>query len=293
MPENNETFTTDAFSISFDGGNTIEASVLGSALSNLAFIIGKVVESEPTKPEYKLQVKTFEKGSFLIEFLFALVTFGQIAQFYTINDAAAMINILKGMFDIKKLLKGEKPKEVKEYLEDGYVQVSAPDGTQVMAPTGSKIVISSPEVDKRISEIAQVTRIHNPDGGLKLIHGQDVFYFEKESIEDIAIPAHVPEKNNSENSNTMRVLLPIKKPDLLGNGAWSFKYGKRTINATIEDKEFMLSVHQGKSSYKAGDKLDVDLTTITKLSPSNSLLKETYIISRVYGIIPGEQQTKL
>ena len=87
--------------------------------------------------------------------------------------------------------------------------------------------------------------------------------------------------------------MPIKKPDLLGNGAWSFRYGNRNINANIEDKEFMKNVHQGKSSYKAGDKLDVELTIQTKLSPSNLPIKESYVIEKVHKLIPAEQQTEL
>ena len=283
----------DTFSIAFDGDNVIEAGVLGTALSNIAYIIDKVVKNEATSEDYKLQVKTFEKGSFSIEFLFVLMTIGQMTQFYTLQDAANVVSVLKGMFDIKRLLKGQKPKSVKDRLEEGYVQVEAPDGTAIMAPLGSKIVIANHEVDRKVSEIAQAAKIHNPEGGLKLLHGDDEYHYEKESIEEIAKQVYVQEGTNSENQQLIRVLLPVKKPVLIGDGAWTFRYGTRSISASIADKTFIQSVHQGKSSYKAGDKLDADMSIQTILSPNNQPIREVYTIEKVYGIVPATDSEQL
>ena len=283
----------DTFSIAFDGENIIEAGVLGIALSNIAYIVDKVVKNEPTSENYKLQVKTFEKGSFSIDFLFVLMTIGQMAQFYTLQDAANIVSVLKGMFDIKLLLKGQKPKNVKDMLEEGYVRVEAPDGTAILAPLGSKVVIANQEVDRKVSEIAQATKIHNPNGGIKLLHGNDTYHYEKDSIEEISKQVYLQEKTNSENQQVIRVSLPVKRPVLIGDGAWTFKYGTRSISASIVDETFLHAVHQGESSYKAGDKLDVDMSIQTILSPDNQPIREVYTIEKVYGIVPSMEEEQL
>lgn len=293
LEDNNKIVSTDTFSVSFDGDNTIEAGVLGITLSNLSYIVNEIVEAEPTGTDCKLEVTTFEKGSFSIGFVFTLLGLTQLAQYYTLQDASNLINVIKGMLDIKLHLKGQKPKSVKDMLEEGYVQVESPDGTEVLAPIGSKIVISNQNVDRKLSEIAQAAQIHNPNGGLKLVHGDDTYHYEKENIDEIAKTVFSQDKSNSENQQSIRVLLPVKKPVLIGDGAWTFKYGTRSISANITDKQFMDAVHQGKSSYKAGDKLDADMEIQTILSPDNQPIRETYTIEKVYGIVPATKAEQL
>lgn len=291
-----EITSTDSFRFSFDGKNEIEAALLGRTLSNISFIVSQIVEDEPTKPEYSLKVKTFKKGSFCIEFGFALIALGQATQMAGISSleqAANLFTIITGMLDIKSRLKGEKPKSVNEDLNNGHVQVIASDGTEVIAPLGSRIVITNPQVEKSISELAENARLHNPNGGIKLIRGQEEHVYNQEQIQDISLTTHDVEYKNTSTTREQRVALPIKKPDLLGNGAWTFKYGNRAITASINDSQFMTSVHNGTTSYKAGDKLDVDLIMDIKLSPDNTPIGETFSIEKVYGIIPSPRQTKL
>lgn len=287
---------TDRFSLSFEGENEIEASVLGNTLSNLAYVVSQIVEDEPLKPEYSLKIKSFRKGSFRVDFIFTLLSLGaatQMAGISSLEQAANLFTIITGIFDIKAKLKGEKPKEVKENLSEGLVQVVAPDGTEVIAPLGSNIVIRNPSVDRKMSEIAQNVRLHNPNGGIKLIRGEEQYLYDKDSIDDIAETTQITTMKNTATSHEERVALPIKKPDLLGNGSWDFRYGNRTIRASINDVEFLKQVHDGKTAYKAGDKLDVSLLTDIKLSPDNTPISETYTIEKVHGIVLAPEQTHM
>lgn len=296
MQSENQKVTMDNFSLSFEGGNEIDAALLGHALSNLSFVVSKIVEDEPSKPEHKLKVQTFTKGSFVVELSFMLMVATQtaaMAGISSLEDAANLFNIIVGMLDIKSKLKGDKPEAVKENLNDGSVQVLAPDGTEVIAPLGSRIVITNPAVEKSVCALADSMRLHNPNGCMKLMRGNEVKSYDHGQIQDIAVPSHTPELTNTNSDQLMRIALPIKKPDLLGNGAWNFRYGKRSISASINDMDFIKNVHDGKMSYKAGDKLDVDLRVETKLAPDKTPIGETYSIEKVYGIVPAPQQIKV
>ena len=287
---------SDLFSLSFEGKNEIEASVLGNTLTNLSYVVNKIVGDELSKPEYSLKIKTFKKGSFRIDFIFALLSLGataQMAGISSLEQAANLFTIIVGIFDIKAKLKGEKPKEVRENINDGLVQVISPDGTEVIAPLGSSIVIRDSSVDQKMSEIAQNVRLHNPNGGIKLIRGQEQYLYDKYAINDIAETSQNTTMKNTATSREERIALPIKKPDLLGNGSWDFRYGNRVIKASINDVEFLKQVHDGKTSYKAGDKLDVSLLTDIKLSPDNTPISETYTIEKVHGILLAPEQTHM
>lgn len=289
--------TSDKFSLAFDGGNEIEAAVLGLTLSNLSFVVGKIVEEDPTELEHELMVQTFEQGSFIIDFILSIARKAQEVIPHTgidsLDDAKKVVDVFKGMLDIKAQLKGQKPKKIEEKVQEGYIRVTTPDGTEVTAPLGSKIVINNPQVDKSISEIAQGVRLHNPDGGLRLIRDGNTTSYSRDEIQDIGIQTHNVEMSDTERISYQRIALPIKKLDLLGNGAWTFRYGKRSISASFEDKVFLKAVHEGKISYKAGDKLDVDLRIETKIAPDNTLLKESHIIEKVYGVVPAPEQQKI
>lgn len=288
-----EQLSYERFSFAFEGENEIDASLLGISLSNLSYIVNKIADNEPVYEECKLRVTGFQKGSFEVLLTCVVLTAGQISALYSPSDIATFVNVLKGIFDVKKCLKGEKPKSISEDLNTGYMHVLSPDGSEAIAPLGSKIVISDPAVSQKVSELGQAVRLHNPTAGFRLTSGNGTTLYSSNDVEDIARSPERAEFLPNDSSNSMRVLLPIKKIDLLGNAAWSFKYGKRTITAKIEDAEFIKSVHNGKTSYKAGDSLDVLLIATTKLTSDGTPIKETYLIEKVYRHIPAAEQQKI
>ena len=281
--------TTDSFSLSFDGDNEIDAALLGLSISNVAFVVNQLASDDSTSPECKLRVSAFKEGSFEVLYCVMVVAGLQQAMGYSLNDAALIFGILRSMFDIKKLLKGEKPVAVIENEREGTIHVTCPQGSEIIAPIGSRIIFT-PTVERKISEISEAVSLHNPDGGFRLTSGHDSVHYDHEAVQDIAKPIPITEFGPSESVHTVNVTLPIRKIDLLGAAAWSFLYGQRTIQATIADQEFLKSVHGGKLSYKAGDKLSVELTIRTKLSSDGIPIRESYTIEKVYEHIPSNAQ---
>lgn len=281
--------SSSSFSISFDGDNQMEASLLGASLSNLAFVVNQVVKDDPAGISCHLSVTSFRKGSFKVILSFSLFAALQLAGSLSIQDASMMFGILKGMFDIKKALKGEKPKAVTEDAE-GHIYVLAKDGSEVLAPLESKVVIRNPAVDKSLTGIAYAARLHNPSGGFRLIADDRQVHYNQADVQDIALPTFGADLQPREQTQELRIKLPIRKPDLLGTASWSFLYCGRSITAKITDVEFIKRVHSGKTSYKAGDCLDVSLEITTKVSAEGIATGETYTIVKVHGHVSSPEQ---
>lgn len=272
------------FTFTFEGESAIDASLLGLTLSNISYIANKVVENDPLQPQFQLKVNAFEKGSFAIIFQTLLACMGQLSTLTTIQDAASVFDIFKGMFDIKMALKGNKPKKITDDAIKGYVMIDTPDGTHIQAPTGSRIVIDRPDIDQKISQIAQAARLNNPQNGFRLSSGSNSFSYNSEAVQDIALPICDTDRVPYEKRKVVAVSLPIVKIVFLGNSAWTFRYMGKNINASIDDTNFLNLVQQGQVSYKAGDQLDVDLLIIEKYTGDDELYGVSYRVTRVHGV---------
>ena len=289
----NQIVSSGNFTFAIDGDYDVDASLLGISISNLAYIVEELSESDVVKPECRLKVTGFQKGSFEVLLAVVLVTAGQLSSLYTLDEAALLIASIKGIFDIKKLLKGNRPEKIETDQKSGYARVVSPDGTDVTAPLGSTIVINNPKVERKVNEMSKALLYSNPEGGFRITSGDQSSCYNHEDVEDIALPIHVTESEPSDLVENSRVTLPVKKLDLSGLSAWTFSYGSRNIQAKIEDGGFLRQVHQGSDAFSAGDKLDVALVKITKISPDGVPLREKYSVEHVYRHIPTPRSEQI
>ena len=63
--------------------------------------------------------------------------------------------------------------------------------------------------------------------------------------------SHILETENNKKTNSLKVSLPIKKPDLLGASKWELIFVERKINATIEDTDFLEKVKKSEISFSS------------------------------------------
>lgn len=288
MPEKEKiVLPTASFSFRLEGDSEIRANLLAQILSGFSesvFLLSK--ECSEFDGGY-LSVSVVRPGS--VDVLFTVAGIAQVAFPFIAQNASTIVSSIKGMLEIKKLIKGEKPKNIESNVEDGYMSVEAPDGSKVIAPLQSRIVITNPRVDKAISSIGEAARIHNAQGGFWFSQGDEQEYFSSDDVQDIAIQQPNVENSTPDNIRSTRTTLLIKSLDLLGGASWGFRYAGRTITAKIMDSEYMKSVHSGSAAYKAGDALDVELEITEIRSQSGEVLQERYVITKVYG---SQVQTK-
>lgn len=97
---------------------------------------------------------------------------------------------------------------------------------------------------------------------------------------------HLPEtETEQELSNTVDMVLVIRKPDFLGAAQWNFKHGSKALNAPIEDEDWMRRFHLGDVTIKPGDALRVRIRFVYKYDAKGDLIESDEKIVKVLNVI--------
>jgi len=86
--------------------------------------------------------------------------------------------------------------------------------------------------------------------------------------------------------NEQEMILKIKKPDYLGDSKWVFRHGKRTIEAKMNDLEWMQSFRRREIPVVPGDAFRAVIRSVTKYDFNGELLSEQISVQRVIEVIP-------
>ncbi|KPH06032.1 hypothetical protein AOG23_25100 [Rhizobium acidisoli] len=96
-------------------------------------------------------------------------------------------------------------------------------------------------------------------------------------------------ESDQELSNTVDMVLVIRKPDLLGKSQWQFKHGKRSFSAPIIDKAWLEEFHRGQHPLSPGDALRVRMKHTAKYDERGKLLDATEEIIKVMAVIKPDE----
>lgn len=99
-----------------------------------------------------------------------------------------------------------------------------------------------------------------------------------ESIEDLAV-ARTMEVPAAE------MILPVKKPDYLGDSKWSLRHGKRNIDAKIEDETWLRRFQNRLEDVRPGDALRCLVKLEYLYGHDNELLTERYTVLQVLEVL--------
>lgn len=282
------------FEFHLDGDNAIDAQLLAKTISDMAELAELTAKEKDPDVYLKLKVKGFENGSFQVDFSTVCEVAEQIGRFSVsfAGFAGTVVAAVKGILEIKKLLKGKEAKSIKPDEHDKTrVVIENNSGNVINVDKSSLIVITNERVDMLSSNLAEYVKRHNPTGGFSFTSGQDVLHCTPEDVEAISLPIPTARKVLSE-QYTIKADLLIKKADLLGASAWEFRYNDHVISAPIKDTDFLNSVHSG-AIIKAGDYITALLEISIELDndgkPSG---KEQYSVVQVYGGIQHDENLK-
>jgi hypothetical protein len=113
--------TDNNFKLKFDGQlHQIDANVLINSLIHTTAIIQEVNRYLDTGKKIEIKVKALEKGSFLVHIELLESALDSIKSLFTKENAelaAVIVTILVGLIEIKKFLKGKKPKSIESKEE--------------------------------------------------------------------------------------------------------------------------------------------------------------------------------
>lgn len=90
-------------------------------------------------------------------------------------------------------------------------------------------------------------------------------------------------------TNVTTVILKVRKPDFLGETAWTFKHGNEQISAKIADVEWLRRYLSGEETIVPGDSLRVELESTCLYDKNGSLVNAKHKVVKVLGVVRRER----
>ncbi|MGB4589491.1 MAG: hypothetical protein WBI17_09715 [Clostridiaceae bacterium] len=266
-----------SFNIVFGGENEILLDDLLPALDGLSNLIGIVTSKVEPNAKVELKFKKSSQGSFDVELLMFL-TGNFISLISNTEDPIKIVKTLVELIKFKTFLQGESPAKVVEG-DDYSINVENFHGDTLKISPVVYNVFQYPSTNENFRKMFSNNReslsIAARDNGAIRVDKSEYEYL----VADVKIDecSQVVEGIN-------RIILHIKKPDLLGNSKWEFRHKEKSIKATIEDKDFLLKIQDGQISINSHTYCDCDLSFRNELDSIGNLVRQEYKLLKVYDV---------
>ena len=153
----------ESLRISFNGDNSIELSTLTESLNSMLKCLEIIAKNTLSQDDYcKFIVNNVEKGSFIID----------IAVIKEISDkfiplTVGILTIAKYIFELRKFLKGKKPKLINKE-NDNIITITNYDGEkQQITNNVYNIYTKDNEIEKQLAHLSEV--VSKSEGRTSLI----------------------------------------------------------------------------------------------------------------------------
>lgn len=274
----------ETMSFHLDGSSEIDAVLLSKMISDMAELTKLAAHEVDPDAYLKMNVTAFRNGSFQIDFSAVCQAVETIFTTFApgVGVAATVIGAVKGIFEIKKLLKGEEAKSVKN-TDGEQITIEAKDGNTVTVLKQSQIVMNSIHVDQLVTNIASTAREHNPIGGFSIKVQDSEVACTSDDVRNISKTLPIIETANCQRTR-IDARMPIRKAVFEGTAKWGFDLNGRAIEASIEDENFMREFHEN-GSVNRGDYIDATVEIYVDLDENGLPIKgtEKYTVIKVDG----------
>lgn len=289
-----------------EGLNLFDLAPSLIAIGNVITESNKIVN--PEGREIAINIKPFEKGSFIIDlYLFAQTNFDQILSFIS-SDYAEQIKTLlewigltvaiggggKGLIQLIKFLKS-KPQNV-EKLSSGDIRYTNKDGQSFT---------TNEKVNKLYNNCVIQNNTYQGFGKLLQQKGIDEINtyikddiksletIKKEDVEALKNFSEISGEENIINESESVIFLKFKRGSFDGDGNnWSFRIGnKNIIVAVVKDDIFLKKVKSGEIRPNHKDTFEVILKTKQKIK--NEELITSYEIMKVLKYTEAPKQMNI
>ncbi|ROL62220.1 hypothetical protein D9V86_01775 [Bacteroidetes/Chlorobi group bacterium ChocPot_Mid] len=282
------------FKIKFDGQLVqIDANILVSSLIHTTSVIQEINQFLDSGKKIEIKVKAPEKGSFLIQLNLIETVVETLSNIFTkenIGVAASIIGILVGLIELKKFLKGKKPKEVKQ--EGDVTIITNQEGNVINIDNRTfNIYNKSSVVNDALSQNFESIQNDPAITAFEItdINEKSYIRVNRDEFEYLSIKSE--EISEGERIITEAATLNIVRLSFEESLKWDFYYKGNRISAKIKDPDFYNLIDKGESFAK-GDTLEVELETTQKWDESvNTFINKSYQILKINRhIMRGEQQ---
>ncbi|NBX53094.1 MAG: hypothetical protein EBT63_05545 [Proteobacteria bacterium] len=281
--------SVESFKVSFGGKNSIDAETFTKSINNTIDLVKESANALDPSCFLRLEIKATQEGSFetvidaVIRHKDDLLLVSSIAG-----------NIIQGFLNfllIKEHLKGRKAKKIESNDKETAIQNQDNQIIKVQKEIGNAYFQNN-KIDNLI--VNQFT-ILTDRSNYSITTKDNKVIIDKKAYEDMKQP--VVDENPTAKTikqKPIEVELLLKKPDLLGDSKWQFVYNK-TIEAKIEDEDFLEKVRRGKISVRAGVKIPCLMEVEYDLSDRLDIIQksEKYNIKKITGdIIEPEEDNQ-
>lgn len=277
----NESSTT--FIFKFDGESDFDARKLADSIQLLTDTLCCITDAYDDGAYLKVKISALSPGSFMIDFNILISSALTLLNNTGITNAIDIVKVLISTFQIKRHLNGNPPLSITEN-KDSTVIKNISGSTLNVTNNYYKIYTDHPMIDKNESEIAKIAHSEGRTG-IEFRSEDGGACFTPEDISKISKPIDLGVKKNTK-IDIINVDLLLKQPDLIGESKWGFSFFSHTINAKIEDQDFLDNVHNRKiKALYAGVRIPSELNIITELDKFGNPIEksEHYVISKVTG----------
>lgn len=283
------------FKLKFDGQlHQIDANVLINSLIHTTAIIQEVNRYLDTGKKIEIKVKALEKGSFLVHIELLESALDSIKSLFTkqnVELAAVIVTILVGLIEVKKFLKGKKPKSV-ESKEERTKIINENGDVLIIENATFNIYENSPIVKDALSQNFDALNNDPSITGFEITDKNEkpIIRVEKVEFSDLSLKSE--EISNDERIIKEAATLNIVRLSFEESLKWEFYHKGNKVSAKIKDPNFYELINKGESFAK-GDILEVELQINQKWDESvNTFVNKSYQINKIVRhILRDEQQT--
>jgi hypothetical protein len=227
----------ETLTLRFKGENDIDIETLSKSLDCVVAVLGKIADSSISENDFcKFKVKNIEKGSFMI-------TIEQIVEMAAVLFPLMppILESFNSIVELKKNLGGQMPAEVIHEGNNTIVKSCVGNVTYIDNRTYNLYTRDS-SIEKCLSELSRTISEDGERTGFSIAVTEDktvkTVEMDKEDLMRTRNPIDVESLNGDITEQEATEVLTVRKPDLLGNSKWQFKFLGKTINADIEDEKF-------------------------------------------------------
>lgn len=285
-----------SFSFHIDGDSSIDAFSLSKIIGNMAELTEIAVHTDEPEANVNVSVTALKPGSFVIDFSAVCgIVNTMISNAPNMLSAASnAISTIKGFFEIRKLLNGKAPQSVKEISENS-ICVTNDNGESTIVNKSSGAVINNPRAENLTQNISITVYNNSSANGFSIDDKNGSISFNNDDLLKMNKPIPIIDNITRKVSAVNNTELLIKKPDILGHSAWSFRFNGKNIEARILDDDFLDYIQEGNFTIKVGSYINADLEVAYDLT-SDGLLDEKppkYTVTKVYGGIKNDIDNQL
>jgi hypothetical protein len=285
------------FKIKFDGQqHQVDANVLISSLIHTTTVVQEVNRYLNSGKKIELKVKALEKGSFLCHIELVETAVEALKNLLTKENIAvgsAIISAVVGLVELKKHLKGKKPKETKPEKGDKTKIVNHEGNVLIIENATFNIYEHSLVVKDALSQNFDALDNDPAITGFEITDGNEKPLVRVDKAEFADLAKKSEEVEEGERKLIEAATLNVVRVSFEENLKWDFYYKGIKITARIIDPSFYELIDKGEAFAK-GDVLEVELQTNQKFDESvNTYVTKSYQVNKIVRHVSRNEQQKL